>query len=126
MPRAKAAADPIVAKIVHSGQDIHGTIVDGRKPSMKFPLRALSNLRYTPKKGYFQRFGKKRERTLTVSTFKPFAQTLRTVALSKRLIEIDDRTTKRDGYYQTRSWDDARCDDQVEWDKLKHPEKFIP
>lgn len=118
MPRASTGPDLVVAKIVESGKDIHGKIVGGKKPSMKFPLRSLSNVRYTPKKGYFEMVGKKKERTLTVSTVKTFAQTLRMVALSKRLIETDDRATKRDAYYQTKNWDDARCDDQVESDTI--------
>ena len=85
---------------------------------MRFPLRSLSNVRYTPKKGYFEMAGKKKERTLTVSTVKTFAQTLRMVALSKELIETSDFVTKRDAYYQTKNWDDARCDEQVESDTI--------
>jgi hypothetical protein len=92
--RAKAAAEHVVAKIVDSGRDIQGKIVGGKRPSMKFPLRLLSNVRYTPKKGCFEMVGKEKERTLT--TVKTFAQTLRVVALSKRLIETDDRATQRD------------------------------
>ena len=85
---------------------------------MRFPLRSLSNVRYTPKKGYFEMAGKKKERTLTVATVKTFAQTLRMVALSKELIETSDFVTKRDAYYQTKNWDDARCDEQVESDTI--------
>jgi DNA topoisomerase-6 subunit A len=118
LARARAQSQAVVARIVDSGKDIHGKIVGGKKPSMKFPLRTLSNVRYTPKKGYFEMVGKKKERTLTVSTVKTFAQTLRMVALSKQLIETDDFATKRDAYYQTKNWDDARCDDQVESDTI--------
>jgi DNA topoisomerase VI subunit A len=78
LPRAKAAAEHVVAKIVDSSRDIHGKIVGGTKPSMEFPLRSLSNVRYTPKKGHFEMVGKKKERSLTVSTVKTYAQTLRT------------------------------------------------
>lgn len=84
MPRAKAATEHVVAKTVNSGRDIHGKIVGGTKPLMKFPRRSLSNVRYAPTKGYFEMVGKKNERTLTVSTVRTFAQTLRMVALSKR------------------------------------------
>lgn len=101
-----------------TARDMHDKIVAGRKPSMKFPLRSLSNVRYTSKKGHFEMLGRNKERTLTVSTVKTFAQTLRMLALSKRLIETDDRATKRDAYYQTKNWDDARCDDQVESDTI--------
>jgi DNA topoisomerase-6 subunit A len=107
-----------VGRIVDSGREIHTRIVKGGKPSMKFPLRSLSNVRYTPRKGYFEMAGKKKERTLTVSTVKTFAQTLRMIALSKQLIETNDFATKRDAYYQTKNWDDARCDEQVESDTI--------
>ena len=90
MPRAKASSSPVVTRIKDSGREIHTRIVGGRKPSMKFPLRSLSNVRYTPRKGHFELKGKKKERTLTVSTVKTFAQTLRMIALSKQLIEADD------------------------------------
>jgi len=84
LPRAKASAERVVAKIVNSGRDIHGKIVGGKTPSMKFPLRPLSNVRVTPKKGYPEMVEKNKEQTLTVSTVRTFAQTLRMVALSKR------------------------------------------
>jgi DNA topoisomerase-6 subunit A len=108
----------MIGRIVGSAEEIHQKIVAGRKPSMKFPLRSLSNVRYTPRKGYFEMVGKKKERTLTVSTVKTFAQTLRLVSLSKKLIETDDFATKRDAYYQTKNWEEARCEDQVESDTL--------
>jgi len=118
VPKARAAANPVVGKIVGSAGEIHKKIVAGRKPDLKFPLRSLANVRYTPKKGYFEMLGKKKERTLSVSTVKSFAQTLRMVSLSKQLIEQGDYATKRDAYYQTKNWDEARCDDQVESDTI--------
>ena len=118
MAKAKPTANLVVEKIMGSARDMQQKIVAGRKPSMRFPLRSLSNVRYTPKKGYFEMLGKKKERTLTVSTVKTFAQTMRMIALSKSLIETGDYATKRDAYYQTKNWDDARCDDQVESDTI--------
>ena len=118
MSKAKPSAHAVVRQIVSSAREIHGRIVNGRKPSMKFPLRNLSNVRYTQRKGYFELAGKTKERTLTVSTVKTFAQTLRMIALSRQLIEKDDRATKRDAYYQTKNWEDARCEDQVESDTI--------
>lgn len=118
MAKSRPAPSPVVGKIVGSAQEIHGRIVAGRKPSMKFPLRNLSNVRYSARRGHFEMLGKRKERTLTVSTVKTFAQTMRMIALSKRLIETDDRATKRDAYYQTKNWDEARCDEQVESDTI--------
>ena len=72
MPRAKSAAAPVVVRIVESGKDIDSDIQRLKKPSTKLPLRSLSNVRHNPKK----------ERTLTVSAVRTFAQTLRVVAHS--------------------------------------------
>ncbi len=125
MPKAqaKAGSAPVIDKqitsrIIGSAQEIHDKIVAGRKPEMKFPLRNLSNVRYSPRKGHFEMAGRKKERTLTVSTVKTFAQTLRMVALSKQMIATDERATKRDAYYQTKNWGEARCDEQVESDTI--------
>jgi DNA topoisomerase-6 subunit A len=118
LPKAKAGQSPVVGRIVGTASEMHGKIVTGKKPAMKFPLRNLSNVRYTAKKGYFEMKGRNKERTLTVSTVKTFAQTLRMLSLSKNLIESDDFATKRDAYYQTKNWDEARCDEQVESDTI--------
>ena len=67
MSKAPAGESPVVSKIVDSAREIHGRVGGGRKPSMRFPLHNLSNVRYTPKKGYFEMVAKKKERTLTVS-----------------------------------------------------------
>lgn len=117
MARA-AQASPVVSKIVGTAREVEGRINALKKPEMKFPLRNLGNVRYSEKKGHFEMLGKKKERTLTVSTVKTFAQTMRMISLSKTLIETNDFATKRDAYYQTKNWDDARCDEQVESDTI--------
>lgn len=108
----------VVERIRQSSRGIYNKILARKKPTMQFPIRSLNNVRYHPSKGYLEMTGRKKERTLTVSTAKTFAQTLRMVALSKSLIETDDFATKRDAYYQTKNWDDARCLDQVESDTI--------
>ena len=54
MPKAKAAANPVVNKIVASAREIHQKIVAGREPATKSPLRGVSNVRHTPKMGHFE------------------------------------------------------------------------
>ena len=115
---AMGSSKKVLSAIRASAEDIHGKIMARKKPTMKLPVRSLANVKYQPQHGFFEMKGQKKERTLTVNTVKTFAQTLRMVALSKRLIETDDRATKRDAYYQTKNWDDARCDDQVESDTI--------
>ena len=109
---------PVLAAIRASAQDIHRKIMARKKPTMKLPVRSLSNVRYQPQRGFFEMTGQKKERTLTVNTVKTFAQTLRMVALSKELIENDDIATKREAYYVSKNWEDARFTEQPESDTV--------
>jgi len=105
-------------KIQQSAATIHGKIKKKQKPSMAFPIRALSNVRFRPKVGYFELKGHRKIRTLTVATVKTFAQTLRMIALSNDLIRDDDEATKREAYYVSKNWEDARFDEQSESDTV--------
>ena len=80
------------------------------KPEVAFPVRSLSNVRYDPKKGYFEIGKGKSTRTLTVNTAKTFAQTLKMMALSKEMVDTNDFATKRDAYYQSKNWGEAKFD----------------
>ena len=66
---------------------VYKKILKKKAPELDLPLRSLSNVKYDEKEGYFQILGKKKERTLTVSTIKTYAQTLMMMGLSKQLIE---------------------------------------
>ena len=55
---------------------------------------------------------------MTVNTVKTFAQTLRVMSLSKELLEKDDIATKREAYYVSKNWDDARFEEQPESDTV--------
>jgi DNA topoisomerase-6 subunit A len=112
------AETSVVKKIKGEAQKIKGTILGGKRPAMKFPLRALSNVKYDASSGHFEMRGRKKERTLTVNTVKTFAQTLRMMALSKELIETDDIATKREAYYVSKNWDAARFNEQPESDTV--------
>jgi DNA topoisomerase-6 subunit A len=108
----------VVRRIRGEARGVHDKILKRRSPSMKFPLRSLSNVVYRPAKGYFQIKGKKKERTLTVGTVKTFAQTLRMMALSKELVETDDIATKREAYYVSKNWEETRFNEQPESDAV--------
>jgi len=114
-----AAANMEVLKVIRSSAlAIEKKILARRKPTMKFPVRSLSNVRYRPGRGFFEMAGQKKERTLTVNTVKTFAQTLRMVALSKELLEGDDIATKREAYYVSKNWEEARFNEQTESDTV--------
>jgi DNA topoisomerase-6 subunit A len=97
---------------------VYKKILKTDKPSMTTPIRSLANVKYHPKKGYFEMLGKTKIRTLTVGTVKTFAQSLKMMALSKELIDTDDMATKREAYYISKNWGKAGFNEQTESDTI--------
>jgi len=108
----------VKGKITDVARALHGTIGRRGAPRLDFPARTLGNVVYGAKDGWFEIGDQKVERTLTVNTVKTFAQTLRFMALSKELVERNDFATKRDAYYQSKNWGEARFDEQPESDAV--------
>ena len=109
----------LLKQIEKEARSIRDKILKRQKPSMRFPLRNLSNVRFDPKTGYFEMGRKTKERTLAVSTVKTFAQSLKMIALSKILIETDDIATKREAYYVAKGWsEEVGFSDQTESDAV--------
>ena len=108
----------VLNSIKDTANDIYQYILKRKQPTLETPLRSLSNVKYDPKHGYFELLGQKKRRTLTVSTVKTFAQTLRMMTLSKQLVETDDIATKREAYYVSKNWGDARFNEQPESDTV--------
>jgi DNA topoisomerase-6 subunit A len=104
--------------ICETADHVYKDIRKHTKPDLAFPIRSLKNVSYSQKKGYFEIGRQKKVRTLTVNTVKSFAQTLRMMGLSKELVEGNDFATKRDAYYQSKNWEDARFDEQTESDAV--------
>jgi DNA topoisomerase VI subunit A len=107
-----------VNKLKEIATDVFDTILKKKQPKLSMPLRSLDNVSYDTKAGYFELVGKMKERTLTASTVRSFAQTLKMMALSKQLIETDDIATKREAYYVSKNWGDARFLEQPESDNV--------
>jgi DNA topoisomerase-6 subunit A len=115
----KSSAVKDTAKLIkNEAKDVERKILKRGNPNMRFPLRALANVKYSVKKGHFEMKGKTKERTLTVNTVKTFAQTLRMMSLSKNLVEEDDIASKREAYYVSKNWGDARFLEQPESDTV--------
>ena len=108
----------VLKQIKAIAEDIAGKIIKKKQPELNMPLRSLNNVKYDIKEGYFELLGKMKERTLTVATIKTFAQTLRMMALSKEIVEKDDIATKREAYYVSKNWNDARFMSQPESDAV--------
>ena len=108
----------LAGKIQETAASVRTKIQRRTKPTLSFPLRSLRNVTYQPKRGFLQLKGKKKMRTLTVGTAKTFAQTLRMMSQAKTLVEDDEIMTKREAYYVSKNWDDARFDEQPESDTV--------
>lgn len=107
-----------VSLIRSEARQVETRILERKKPSLRLPLRALANVKYSVQRGHFEMRGKSKERTLTVNTVKTFAQTLRMMSLSKTLVEEDDIASKREAYYVSKNWGDARFAEQPESDTV--------
>jgi DNA topoisomerase-6 subunit A len=120
------AAPEVVSKqaaagrIVDVSRTVYGDIMHkSRKPSMRFPIRSLSNVKYDPRQGHVEIRGKTSTRTLTYSTVKTFAQSVRLMATTKKdLLDKNDIAGKREIYYNSKSWGECRFDEQPESDTL--------
>ena len=108
----------VLQEITAAAEMIHAKIKAHRKPSMKMPVRSLSNVQYKPRVGYFELLGNMKERTLTVNTVKTFAQTLRIMALARELVRTNDIASKREAYYISKNWGKAAFNEQTESDTV--------
>jgi DNA topoisomerase-6 subunit A len=104
--------------IIDEAKRIHSTIQGEKKPEIVFPVRSLSNVKYQKKTGYFQLGRGRKRRDLTYNSVKAFAQMLRMMAQSKEMVETDDTATKREAYYNSKNWGDAKFNDQPESDTV--------
>jgi DNA topoisomerase-6 subunit A len=101
-----------------TAKEVYTKILKKVTPELKSPVRSLSNVKYDPKVGYLE-IGKARKvRTLTVNTVKSFAQTLKMLNVSKEMIAEDTFATKREAYYVSKNWEDARFSEQTESDTV--------
>ena len=117
--KATKKIDDLTLKLIHDqARAVHQDILKLRKPDLEFPVRSLGNVSYSPKRGYFEIGKQVKQRTLTVNTVRNFAQTLRMMGLSKDLVEANDFATKRDAYYQSKNWQEAKFDEQTESDTV--------
>jgi len=108
----------VIDNIKNISRGIYDKIKKNDKPSIETPIRSLSNVEYDQKVGFFKLLNKTKERTLSATTIKTFAQTLRMMSLSKNLVETDDVATKREAYYVSKNWGDARFKEQAESDTV--------
>ncbi len=108
----------LLEKIRLTIEQIRQKIINEESPELRIPLRSLNNVHFIPEEGYFVIGDKIKTRKLTANTAKTFAQTLRMIDLSKNLIKDKDIATKREAYYISKNWGDARFLEQPESDAV--------
>ena len=108
----------LITRIRKIANNIYEHILQKKKPTLKTPIRSLNNVIYNKKDGYFELGAKEKTRTLTANTVKSFAQTLKMMDLSKQLIESNDIASKREAYYISKNWAEARFKEQPESDAI--------
>ena len=113
-----ALAQKTVALIETIAAQVRANIDAGKLPQIRLPVRSLDNVTYDEAKGYFELGDAHKVRTLTMHTARPFAQTLRMMALSRSMVQHDDFATKREVYYISKNWGDCRFDEQAESDAI--------
>ncbi|MAG60256.1 DNA topoisomerase VI [archaeon] len=111
-------SNEVVKQITKVAKGVYNKITLAEKPDLILPIRSLSNVAYDEKEGYFRILNKEKIRTLSATTIKTFAQTLRMMSLSKDLIGSEDMATKREAYYVSKNWGDARFKEQPESDTV--------
>ena len=108
----------VVKEIKEISRNVYNSIIKKKLPSLNMPIRSLQNVEYNEKSGYFEIQDKMKERTLTASTIRTFAQSLKMMGLSKELVEKKDLATKREAYYVSKNWGEARFAEQSESDNV--------
>jgi DNA topoisomerase-6 subunit A len=121
--KKRASANPELDKVTvkcidRSATAVLESIQKKRQPDLRFPVRSLTNVEYDPKKGFFELGDSISTRTLTVNSVKTFAQTLKLMALSKQMVAENNYATKREAYYVSKNWGDARFQEQPESDTV--------
>ena len=116
--RAAALKGVALTSIQQVAQGVYAQAKQGGLPDLVMPQRNLQNVAYDPKAGYFEMKGNLKTRTLDVNSVKTFAQTLRLMALAKQMVAKDDFATKREAYYVSKNWGDAKFDEQPESDAV--------
>jgi len=97
---------------------VEAAIQAGDLPEISLPVRSLSNVRYDAKKGYFELGNARKTRRLAANTARAFAQTLRLMAISRRMVADGDFATKREAYYVAKNWGECRFNKQAESDAV--------
>jgi DNA topoisomerase-6 subunit A len=117
--RKMSVADMQTLELIDSvARDVRESAARGKPPRIELPVRSLENVSYNSDKGWLEIGNARKSRALSFRTVKPFAQTLRLMAVSRGMVEDDDFATKREAYYVSKSWGECRFNEQPESDAI--------
>lgn len=108
----------VVEEIQKVARKLKDDILEHKAPVLSSPIRSLSNVDYDEKKGHFTILGREKERKLNASSIKTFAQTILLLNEAKGVVQTDDIMTKREAYYVSKNWGDAKFNEQPESDSV--------
>lgn len=110
--------DHVLKQISSHARILYEAIKGKRKPVIATPVRSLSNVLYNKQDGFFELGGSMKKRTLAATTVKSFAQTMLLMNEARKVIETDDIMTKREAYYVSKNWGEAKFAEQPESDTV--------
>jgi DNA topoisomerase-6 subunit A len=108
----------VIPVLRHIAREIVRGIDEGRLPELRVPARSMGNVVYDRLRGYFELGDETVSRSLSARGARPFAQSLKLMATAIELVRSGDFATKREAYYVSKNWGDARFDSQRESDAL--------
>lgn len=111
-------AQEVIGKIKAHALKVYEAVKKGEKPVLTSPIRSLSNVSYNKTDGYFQLGESVKTRTLSASTIKSFAQSILMMNEARKVVETFDIMTKREAYYISKNWADAKFNEQPESDSV--------
>jgi len=117
-PASRSPDEDTLHFIDEVAETIMASIRQGVLPAIDLPVRSLANVSYDADKGYLELGKALKSRTLTVSTARIFAQTLKLMAASRGMVQRDDFATKREAYYISKNWGQCGFDEQAESDAV--------
>lgn len=111
--------EQVIKKIQAVALNIKERVEKKKAPSLKTPIRSLSNVTYSDKAGHFMLGDREKERQLNANSIKTFAQTVLLLNEAKKVVEAEDEImTKREAYYISKNWGDAKFNEQTESDTV--------
>ena len=116
----------VILRLKELSKDVYSRILKRIFPELSIPIRSLSNVEYDQKEGYFKNLGKTKIKKLNANSVKSFSQMLLLMNQAKEIALKNETVSKREAYYNAKSWGDARFKEENEaFDLLDDMEAMV-